>query len=79
MSVSLTLYEGSYINTGLLAEDRENYKVKSNNIFLQRNPPLCPLVCEIVYMALKDKKNVSSYNLNLKTDSVFLSVSCIKC
>lgn len=39
MSVSLTLYEGSYINTGLLAEDRENYKVKSNNIFLQRNPP----------------------------------------
>lgn len=78
MSVSLTLYEGSYINTGLLVEGRENYKVKPNGIFLQRKFPLCPFVCEIEYMALKDKKNVLSYNLNVKTDSVFLSVSCIK-
>lgn len=78
MSVSPTLYGGGYIHTGLLIEDRENYKVKSNGILLQRKFFLCPLVCEIECIALKDKKNASSYNFNVKSDSVFLFVSCIK-
>ena len=76
--MSPTLYGGGYINTGLLIEDGENYKVKPNGILLQRKFLLCPLVGEIECMALKDKKNASSYNFNVKTDSVFLFVSCIK-
>lgn len=77
MSVSPTLYGGGYINTGLLVENRENYKVKSNGILLQRKFVLCPLVCEIECTFLKDMNNASSFNFKVKW-TLFLFVSSIK-